>query len=445
MKRRLMRQLMAWKDSPARQPLLVRGARQIGKSYLVDAFGQQCFDSILTVNFEKQKHLIDCFVTLEPKEILQAIELSTGQSVVAGHTLLFLDEIQECPNAILALRYFFEEMPELHVIGAGSLLEFALSAEDFSMPVGRVQYLYLYPMTFSEMLLALGEDKLHDYLESIALDTVIPIAVHAKLLKLLRTYYLLGGMPRVVSLYEQTGSFQHCRQVQVDLLNTYHDDFAKYATKVQQKYCERIFAKVPALIAKHFRYTDIDPDMDYRGLKLALNLLKKAGIVTPIYYSNAKGVPLSATRVDKFFKLLFLDLGLVEAAGRVEPELILRDDLMQLNRGDLTEQFVGQHLLTLEESYVPAELYYWQRDVKNSSAEIDYVMSVSNQIVPIEVKSGSSGRLKSLHIFMDSMQSQVGVKLSTAELDTSQPIWSVPLYLVEQLPRMLGLRFSVDI
>lgn len=441
MHRSLIQSLREWKNSPARQPLLLRGARQTGKTYLVEQFGTTDFTHQLKINFEKEKQFTECFKTLDPKQIIQELELTANETIQAGTTLLFLDEIQECPNAIKALRYFFEEMPELHVIGAGSLLEFALSAENFSMPVGRVSFLYLYPMSFNEMLYALDKHKLLDYLNNLSIKDKIPQSVHQQLLKHLRLYFVLGGMPRVINLYAEHEKLLLCRQTQSAILNSYRDDFGKYASQVQQIYCERVFSKSFELIAQHFKYTDIDPDMDYRSLKQAIWLLIKANILTPIYYSKASGIPLSATQVEKKYKLLFLDLGLAQAAGRITPELLINQDIMQLNRGALTEQYVGQHLLTIQPNYDRAELFYWQRDTRSSQAEIDYILPIDDKLIPIEVKSGSTGRLKSLHLYMASHQSNLGVKLSTDEFNVSDKIWSIPLYLIEQLPRLIRESF----
>jgi len=201
MQRKLNKSLMEWKDSPARKPLLLRGARQTGKTYLVENFAKANFEHLLQINFEKEKHYIKCFNSLDAKQIVQEVELTSNITLVPGKSILFLDEIQDCPNAIQALRYFYEQIPDLHVIGAGSLLEFALSSKNFSMPVGRVQFLYLNPMTFSEVLKALGKDKLFEYLNNLSLEDEIPESVHQELLKQLHLYFALGGMPHIVDLY----------------------------------------------------------------------------------------------------------------------------------------------------------------------------------------------------------------------------------------------------
>jgi len=437
MKRSIIQDLIEWKSKPSRMPLLVRGARQTGKTHLIKHFGQQHFKNILTINFEQEPRYKKCFQSFNVKQIIREIELLANQLILPGESLLFLDEIQECPVAIQALRYFYEDLPTLHVIGAGSLLEFSLHQENFSMPVGRIEFQYLYPMTFSEMLMALKQNLLLDFMGNLSSKDSIPISIHEKLLELLRVYFITGGMPQILAMYAEHNNLLQCRKLQVALLNTYRADFGKYATRVQQQYCERVFEKAPGLIAKHFKYSDIDPDLDGRSIKTAIQLLFKANILTPIYYSSATGLPLSATQIEKNYKLLFLDLGLVQAANQLPPELLLRNDLMQINQGALTEQFIGQHLLAMQASDDRAMLFYWQRDARGSQAEIDYILNVDDKIIPLEVKSGKTGRLKSLHMFMTTHHSMLGVKLSQETFNAKESIWSVPLYLIEQLPRLI--------
>jgi predicted AAA+ superfamily ATPase len=437
MKRLIFQNLKEWRTKSSRMPLLLRGARQTGKTYLVRAFGEAYFEQMLYINFELQPQYKACFNTLEVHRIVQALELLSNQSLIPGKSLLVLDEIQECPEAISALRYFFELMPALHVVGTGSLLEFALESSTLSMPVGRVEFLYLYPMTFSEMLMALGEDKLVDYIQHLSTTDIIPSAVHHKLLDLLKLYLIIGGMPQVLATYINERLLLPCRDIQVALLNSYRADFAKYATAYQQYYCERVFEKMPSLIAQHFKYTDIDPDLDGRSIKRGIQLLCQANVLSPVYYTAASGLPLSATRVEKRYKALFLDIGLVQASYRLSPNTLINHALALTPQGPLAEQFVGQHLLTLQSANDRAELFYWQRDTRGSQAEVDYVLAIEDQIVPIEVKSGKQGKLKSMHLFMDDHPSKIGIKLSHEALDTTCSIWTVPLYLVEQLPRWI--------
>ena len=234
MKRDIERQLKEWKNQPGRMPLLIRGPRQVGKTYVVEKFGKEHFQDVLSVNFELYPKMKQCFDSLDPKEIINKLQLLNNFNVAPGNTLLFLDEIQECPKAIMSLRYFKEQMPELHVIGAGSLLEFSLREEDFRMPVGRVQYIYLGPFSFSEFLDASNHDKLRVFLGQMTLEDRTDSSIHAQLLDLLRKYLILGGMPAVLQEYFTSGNIMVCQRIQTGLLETYRADFGKYAKKTKK-------------------------------------------------------------------------------------------------------------------------------------------------------------------------------------------------------------------
>ncbi len=299
MKRNIIKDLVKWKDRADRMPLLLRGARQVGKTYTIEQFGKTYFDDMVSINLELQPMLKSCFNTLQPNLIIQAIEIETQKSIKAGKTLLFIDEIQECPAAIEALRYFKEKHPDLHVIAAGSLLEFTLNDGDFSLPVGRIEFLFLYPLSFAEFLLALGDEKLCDYLSHIQLTDRIPESIHYKALERLKLYFVMGGMPAVVQSYIDSGDLLRCQQLQAFVLNTYRGDFGKYANVVSQQYCQRVFDKAPNLVAKKFKYVDVDPAMQSRELKKAVTALRLARVITPVYLSNATGFPLGASINEK--------------------------------------------------------------------------------------------------------------------------------------------------
>ena len=437
MKRNIINQLVTWKTRTNRMPLLVRGARQTGKTYIVEWFGQQYFDNLITINFELNPELKQSFEQLDPKLIINRLSIMTGKNITEGKTLLFLDEIQECPEAIQALRYFKEKMPALHVIGAGSLLEFTMKAPTFSFPVGRIESLYLYPLCFSEFLAALGEQNALTFLQEASFKTTIPEEIHQKLLALVRLYFVIGGMPAVVQSYLDDGDLQRVQQLQAFILNTYRNDFGKYANEVNQAHCRRIFEKAPHLIAKQLKYVDIDPDVQSRSLKAALKLLMLAGLLSPIYASEASGLPLYASINEKKLKLLFLDTGLVKYSTGLDAKLLLQKDMLLVNDGAMAEQFVGQELIATQPNYDEAKLYFWQRHKKNSSAEIDYVVQHAAKIIPIEVKAGTLGRLKSLYTFMTEKQLQLGVKLSQDTLSYRRNVLSLPLYMVSQLNRMI--------
>lgn len=438
MYRTIKQHLVTWKNQTQHLPLLVRGARQVGKSFAVEEFAKTNFDNCITVNFEYSPEFIPLFDTLNPEKIVNAISAMTGQQIIPEKSLLFLDEIQECPMAIKALRYFKENMPALHVIGAGSLLEFVLNDGDFRMPVGRVQFIYLKPLSFQEFLIASGKKSLHDYLSAITLKDTIPEAIHQQLLKLVREYMILGGMPAVVQDYLENNSFLTAQNLQTVLLSTYRKDFGKYAARTDYKGLEKLFERAPSLVGQQFKYTKVAADMRSRDLKNALEKLRHAGLIATIYATSASRLPLNASIDESKFKLLFLDIGLVKRATNLSPEALLKEDLLLINRGAMAEQFVGQELLAYSSPLVDAELFYWARDKKGSEAEVDFVFNVDAEIFPIEVKSGTTGRLKSMRLFMKEKDCKIGVKVSSQPLSFYDDILSLPIYMIAELPRLLG-------
>jgi predicted AAA+ superfamily ATPase len=437
MKRDIEADLKLWKNQPRRMPLLVRGARQVGKSFIIEKFGKEHFEHFVLLNFEQHPNFKNCFKTLDPIKITNAIELTTGISITAGKTLLFLDEIQECPQAIMALRYFKEQMPELHVIGAGSLLEFALNDPNFRMPVGRIQSIYLRPLSFGEFLDALGNSKLRKHLQELSLEDTIEEAVHEHLLSLVRDYFALGGMPAVISEYLQSKKLLLCQDLQSSILSTFRNDFGKYAGKTSHEHLQTIFSKTPGLIGKWLKYSTLDPDTAPSTLKNSLHKLTDAGLIIPIYATSAAGLPFITHRNEKKCKLLFLDIGLVQRACNLSLELLFNNDLTLINDGALAEQFVGQELLAYRGKNEANALYSWVREEKSSSAEVDYLIEVNGAIVPIEVKSGAIGSLRSLKLFMSEKKIPIGIRISEAPFSTNGQICSVPFYLIEEIPRLL--------
>lgn len=437
MKRHAIQELINWKGSPIRSPLLIRGARQVGKSHLVMYFGQTYFKNCLVVNFEQHPEYKACFNTYEPLKIIALIQVLTGATIIPGETLLFLDEIQECPEALLALRYFKELMPELHVIGAGSLLEFVLNDDKFRMPVGRVQFLYLKPFTFYEFLDASGSESLRHYLQDYDIQCPIEPVIHEKLLTLTREYMLLGGMPSVLNAYFKTNNYLMAQELQTALLAGYRMDFGKYAKYSQHQLLETIFRQAPHFITQWVKFSKIDPDAKAAIVKEALNQLCSAGLIYPIYRTAAAGLPLTATLDAKKFKLLFLDIGLANRTALVPAEVLLNKEAWFINQGALAEQLVGQELLALQAMNDEPHLFFWCREAKNSQAEVDYLFQIGDMIVPIEVKAGSIGHLKSLHLFMEERGSTWGVRVWAQPPSINGHIMSIPFYLIAELPRLL--------
>ena len=425
--------LMQWKAELNRRPLLIRGARQVGKTYAVRFFGQEEFEDYIELNFEKNPEYKEIFTNIDPVEIVEKITLFTQRKVTVGKTLLFLDEIQDCPAAITSLRYFFEEMPELHVIAAGSLVEFTLNAENFRMPVGRVQYLYMFPLSFGEFLEAIGETALRNQIRNKVDIKRLPDALHTRLLDYVRKFFFLGGMPAVLQEYCLSRNIEKCQRIQRSIVDTYIDDFGKYAKKIKHKYLRKVFYAVPKMIGQKFVYANVDNSIKSRELKEAVELLEMAGVVGRIKSTSGAGIPLEAGAKENYFKALFLDVGLMHAMNNIYGETARAKDFTNIFKGAVAEQFVGQQLLAYQSPYTKPFLYYWTREARNSMAEIDYLIAKNEKIIPIEVKSGATGHMKSMHIFINTFKSDLGLKISQApyDMDIQNRLLSLPFYGIE--------------
>lgn len=440
LKRNIDNLLAEWKkkDITRRWPLLIRGARQVGKSYTVTEFGKKEFKNLVEVNFEQHPQYKACFDTLDPNQIIETISLLHKTEIIPGKTLLFLDEIQDCPKAITSLRYFHEQLPELHVIGAGSLLEFALAEEKFKMPVGRIQYLYMKPLSFREFLYAVGENKALEMIDIFNRDKQLNPIIHRHLLSLVKKYSMVGGMPRAVAEYASSGSLAQCQQIQTIITQTYRDDFGKYASKVKHKYLQKIFYSVPKMVGRKFKYSHVDNTIQSRELKEALELLEKAGVVYRVKRTGGEGVPLEANADERHFKTIFLDTGLMQNLCGLNNETMMTEDFIQVNAGAVAEQFVGQELLAYQDSFAESSLYYWGREARSSNAEVDYLTSYRKYAVPLEVKAGKTGALRSMHLFLEKYPTPLGIRISQIPLNCILPIISVPFYAIKEIPQLLN-------
>lgn len=429
MKRDLSPYLLSWKNSQNRKPILLRGARQVGKSFLAKEFGRQ-FDDYIEINFELEPAFKSFFdQNLKPARIVRDIALATGHTITPGKTLLFLDEIQECPKALTSLRYFYEKMPQLHVIAAGSLIEFAL--EEIGLPVGRVKPLYLYPLSFMEFLTAKGQDMLRDEIENYTPVEEVPEFFHQKLLGMLGEYMAVGGMPEAVKAWIETENLKKCNAVHQDLIDTFRQDFSKYARKRKQQYVEMVFNAIPRLMGKKFVFTAVSPDLRARELRPALELLSKAGIAHVAYHTSANGLPLGAEINPLISKVIFLDIALAQVMLGIDGgKWILEPTQTVINLGAITEAFVGQEILAYSPPDRKSSLYYWLRE-KSGRAEIDYITGINGNVIPIEVKSGVTGSLKSLKLFLEKKKSApYGIQLSQRNffVDEGRRIRGYPLY-----------------
>lgn len=400
------KELQGWKDSVMRKPLLLRGARQVGKSSAVRHLGKS-FQYLAEVNFEKQRAVAAFFRgDIDVRLIVAKISAYLSVPIEAGRTLLFLDEIQECPEAIMALRFFKEDFPELHVVAAGSLLEFALQ----SLPtfgVGRIHSLFMYPLTFDEFLMANGQNGL------IALrrqaDSIHPldVAFHEKLVEFFRLYLLIGGMPEAVLAWRLTSDMNRCRQVHEDIVLAYEDDFNKYGSRINPDLLRMTMRGVCHQAGQNFVFRQVSADYRSAQMRDALRLLGLAGLVTPVVATSGNGVPLDAEADEARVKCLFLDTGLLLAVLHLDGEaarelvrLIVAGTPQELvNKGGLVEMAAGLELLRYKAPVQRSKLYYWEKKGK-SIAEVDYLDSCGAKVLPIEVKSGTQGGMKSLWMFM---------------------------------------------
>jgi predicted AAA+ superfamily ATPase len=437
MQRDIEKVLADWKENENRKPLLIRGARQVGKTYTVMKFGRENFERVLEVNFERQPEMQRVFEKPDPGRIVQTLEVLTGQSLEAGKSLLFLDEIQRCPPAITALRYFREQMPERHVLAAGSLVDFCLRAPELSMPVGRIQYLFLPPLTFEEFLDAMGLPTLRGYLQQARLSDGIDAPIHDELIRHLRTYLLVGGMPEAIQVYLDSHSLVDVGRVQASLLQTYRDDFGKYAGLARFEQLQKMFLAAPALVGQRFKYVNVSREDRSRELKEALLMLEKARVLMRVRATSGQGLPMEVHADENKFKLLFLDVGLMQHACGLDSQLAVADDFLSVQAGAVAEQWVGQEMLAAGDPYEERRLYFWARESRNSLAEVDYLAASGSRIFPVEVKAGKTGRLKSLKLFMAEYSCPVGVRISQQPLSYFDQILSIPLYAVSQMPRWI--------
>jgi uncharacterized protein len=335
---------------------------------------------------------------LSTGRLILELEVYTGTNIIPGKTLLFFDEIQECERALLSLRYFYEEIPELHIIAAGSMLEFSLGT--ISFPVGRISFEWLRPLTFHEFLIALDKRILADNLPCIADFKPVSENLHLKIMEHLRLYLLTGGMPEAIKRYRQTESLTQSFAVHEEIYQPYLQSLVKYNKRTDIDSLDHLMRSVPAHVGKQIKYTGLDPDRRIEKTKKSLRILERALILHIVQSSKASGLPLNADVSSKIIKPLFLDVGLMQYVCGINPYDILKhNDLSNVYKGALAEQFVGQELIAAggSENF---KMFYWSRAKKSSSAEIDYLYVKNGKIFPIEVKSGSAGKLKSMHIFL---------------------------------------------
>ena len=399
--------------------MILRGARQVGKTFLVRELAKG-FVNYLEVNFEEDGSVSELFRSKNPQTICELLEAKFGVPLVDGKSLLFLDELQDAEPCVLeSLRYFYEKRPGLHVMAAGSLLEFLLDADErkvrrscFSMPVGRIEYMFVPPMDFEEFLQAVGKNGLCKWIQSYRPGDATPESLHIDLSDWFRRYLVIGGMPAVVKAYVDNGVIAAEREQQL-LLSTYHDDFPKYSERVPADRIQKVFRAIPSMLAKKFVYAHVDADEKARDLSAAVRLLSLARVMSKVRHTSASGVPIGAGASDQIFKPIFLDVGLCSRALGLKLTDFLDDgDALLANHGPICEQFVGQHLLFAGAEYEEPSAYFWIREAPKSQAEVDYLLQVGTRIVPVEVKGGTTGSMKGLHIYLNEKHADFAMRFN---------------------------------
>ena len=443
--RNINKLLKEWKSRKNRKPLIIRGARQVGKTSAVNLFAKDSFKTYIYINLELADNLA-LFSRMNPvREVIQGIQLKFNKKIIPRSTLIFFDEVQNSSVAMNQLRYFYEEMPDLHIVAAGSLLEVKMKSEGFSFPVGRVEYCYMFPVTFEEFLSALEETETLHYINSIKPGKKIPTEIHNTLMKQYHEYLLVGGMPEAVARYAETKSLIDVDPVYESILTGFKDDVLKYASIAKTKYIQYLIEHASKYIGLSIKYENFGGSgFRSREMSEAFDVLEKAMVISRVYASASRQLPL-INNLKKSPKLLYLDTGLVNYQVGLRTKIMNIQDINAVYHGQLSEQIVGQALLSLA-TRKSINLSYWYREQKGSISEIDYLISSNNKLIPIEVKSGKSGTLKSLHNFIDESRNNFAVRIYSGMMSIEKILtpnkkqfilFSVPFYLLHRIEQLL--------
>lgn len=429
MERKLYEQLLDWKNSAKRKPLLLQGARQVGKTYLVRQFGQKEYANFIELNFEKNAELVTLFEgSLDPHVILENIGLYIGKSVDYTNTLLFFDEIQTSPKVLTSLKYFQELAPEYHIVAAGSLLGVSVGKQT-SFPVGKVNFLNMHPMTFLEYLTAFDEQLLVKKLLSESSIVKLPDIVHEKLIKYYKLYLYIGGMPEVVDDYIKNRDIESVRTIQNDILNAYQKDFSKYTEKNQAIRTAELWRSIPFQLAKEnkkFRYGDVRKKARAITFEQTIEWLRKAGLINIAYNISTPKLPLSGYTDYSKFKVYLLDTGLLGAMLKLPSSTVIQPEkLFKEYNGAFVENYVAQELTA--QNVQP--LFYW---TSRSDAEVDFILQKESEILPLEVKSGSSIKAKSLKSYNEKYKPKLLIRTSPKNFVKSDNFINLPLYSISR-------------
>jgi predicted AAA+ superfamily ATPase len=433
LKRNIDKTLFAWKQEQTRKPLLLRGARQVGKTSAIVHFATH-FEYFVHVNLDESKAYRQLFEQTDDVErIIEQLSVLTNIPILPGRTLVFLDEIQTSAAALRKLRYFYEKMPNLHVIAAGSLLEFALE-ELPSFAAGRVRSLFMYPFSFEEFLIALQEERLAQAIVRANATNPLPDVLHQKAVELLKRFWIIGGMPEAIGAYAGGKSMLEVQRVLNDLILALQADFAKYKSRFPGGRLTEVFQAIGYQTGNKFTYTYPQSTLNHAQVKEAIRLLTQAGIVYPVMHSSGNGIPLGAETNPKKIKYLIFDTGIFQRVlGLDIGEMLLQRQWDMVNKGNIAELFAGLEFIKSTDPYEESHLYYWHRESKGSQAEVDFLIQKGRQIYPVEVKSGIRGSMQSLHVFLSEKKSPFGYRLSLENFSAMQSVKVVPLYAVRSL------------
>ncbi len=424
MKRAIYESLVSWKNASNRKPLILQGARQVGKTWLMKEFGKNEFEQVVYLNFESSERLKSLFAAdFDIKRIISIIEIEAGQKIQPDKTLLIFDEIQEAHKGLTALKYFCEQAPEYFIVAAGSLLGVSLQ-KNTSFPVGKVDFLRMYPMSFFEFLENAGQSLLKEHLEAQNWQVIEPF--HDKLVELLRLYYFIGGMPEAVNSYVQHGDLKEVRAIQEKILIGYENDFAKYAPIEVVPKIRLVWHTLISQLAKEnrkFIYGQIKKGARAKDFETAINWLADAGLVLKVSLVDKPTIPLNAYADMDAFKLYLVDIGLLNALAKIDPKILLeKNNILTEFKGALTEQFVAQQLK------ISHELFYWT--ASNATAEIDFLIQSQNEVIPIEVKAEENLKSKSLKVFAEKYKPKTAIRTSMSPYRAQDWMVNVPLYAV---------------
>jgi uncharacterized protein len=452
-KRKIASYLDLWMMDDDRKPLVLRGARQVGKTWLVRDLAQRHGRMLVELNMERRPELADYFRTNDPRRAISDLSADLGMPITSATCLLFIDEVQATPQLLAFLRWFREDMPDMPVVAAGSLLDFALRDHAFSMPVGRISYCYLEPVSFYEFLDASSNEMLKSALVAAGESLDLSPRLHQRALELFAEYCLVGGLPEVVSDWVAKRDDARRLQLQRDLLATYRDDFNKYRGRISADQLRGVMDAIPRQLAGRFVYSHVDAEARHRDIKQALELLRLARVCHCVEHTSANGLPLGAETNPRTFKMILVDVGLAAVQlglSRLDFGDINAPDWV--NKGGIAEQFVGQHLRCLAQAYEDPRLFYWQR-TEGRMGEVDYIIQHHSRVIPVEVKAGKAGTMKSLHAFMYGKHLDFALRLDAnapsrqdlvVKTTTGDPVnyrlVSLPLYMAESIPVVIESR-----